>query len=286
MKLLHGEEWNLWANTIWRKSDFACYYVWDLCSYVCFQVETFFTRLIQRVAPKSYAQALGEVTVTQKFLENFSGDQVWLMWQQMYNFYHSCSAKTNLLKYETWVLDRAGNVFCQWLQWKFFRIKNMHELSVWKKIEFFFQADWAESLLALEAEGGFGFMVFLIVISLGSLWAGSFPGEIFCCSWEPCRAAKHWPSLAIWSGSYTSSYSCVVSSGCASLNERCSFSLNPNSSAWPPVLIWSAEGPCFCIWWSGPGCNNHTIQFSIGDSSVTGSWCSLHGQQAPLESWQ
>jgi 1-pyrroline-5-carboxylate dehydrogenase len=39
-------------------------------------VETFFTRLIQRVAPKSYAQALGEVTVTQKFLENFSGDQV------------------------------------------------------------------------------------------------------------------------------------------------------------------------------------------------------------------
>jgi 1-pyrroline-5-carboxylate dehydrogenase len=39
-------------------------------------VETFFTRLIQRVSPKSYAQALGEVTVTQKFLENFSGDQV------------------------------------------------------------------------------------------------------------------------------------------------------------------------------------------------------------------
>jgi len=27
MKLLHGEEGNLWANTIWRKSDFACYYV-------------------------------------------------------------------------------------------------------------------------------------------------------------------------------------------------------------------------------------------------------------------
>jgi 1-pyrroline-5-carboxylate dehydrogenase len=40
------------------------------------EVETFFTRLIQRVSPKSYAQALGEVTVTQKFLENFSGDQV------------------------------------------------------------------------------------------------------------------------------------------------------------------------------------------------------------------
>ncbi|RVW90512.1 Delta-1-pyrroline-5-carboxylate dehydrogenase 12A1, mitochondrial [Vitis vinifera] len=39
-------------------------------------VSDFFTRLIQRVAPKSYQQALGEVYVTQKFLENFSGDQV------------------------------------------------------------------------------------------------------------------------------------------------------------------------------------------------------------------
>ena len=36
----------------------------------------FFARLIQRVAPKSYAQAYGEVAVTQKFLENFGGDQV------------------------------------------------------------------------------------------------------------------------------------------------------------------------------------------------------------------
>ncbi|KAG2679181.1 hypothetical protein I3760_11G039300 [Carya illinoinensis] len=40
------------------------------------KVSDFFTRLIQRVAPKSYQQALGEVQVTQKFLENFSGDQV------------------------------------------------------------------------------------------------------------------------------------------------------------------------------------------------------------------
>lgn len=44
---------------------------------IMLQVETFFARLIQRVSPKSFAQALGEVTVTQKFLENFSGDQVW-----------------------------------------------------------------------------------------------------------------------------------------------------------------------------------------------------------------
>ena len=36
----------------------------------------FFTKLIQRVAPKSRPQAWGEVAVTQKFIENFSGDQV------------------------------------------------------------------------------------------------------------------------------------------------------------------------------------------------------------------
>ncbi|KAJ4787435.1 aldehyde dehydrogenase 12A1 [Rhynchospora pubera] len=40
------------------------------------EVSYFFARLIQRVSPKSYAQALAEVQVTQKFLENFSGDQV------------------------------------------------------------------------------------------------------------------------------------------------------------------------------------------------------------------
>ncbi|XP_062030366.1 probable aldehyde dehydrogenase [Rosa rugosa] len=40
------------------------------------KVADFFTRLIQRVAPKSYQQAYAEVYVTQKFLENFSGDQV------------------------------------------------------------------------------------------------------------------------------------------------------------------------------------------------------------------
>lgn len=40
------------------------------------KVSDFFARLIQRVSPKSYEQAKGEVFVTQKFLENFSGDQV------------------------------------------------------------------------------------------------------------------------------------------------------------------------------------------------------------------
>ncbi|XP_002968656.2 probable aldehyde dehydrogenase [Selaginella moellendorffii] len=40
------------------------------------EVGHFFARLIQRVSPKSYQQAQAEVTVTQKFLENFSGDQV------------------------------------------------------------------------------------------------------------------------------------------------------------------------------------------------------------------
>ncbi len=40
------------------------------------QVADFFARLVQRVAPKHYAQAMAEVTVTRLFLENFSGDQV------------------------------------------------------------------------------------------------------------------------------------------------------------------------------------------------------------------
>ena len=39
-------------------------------------VAKFFARLIQRVVPKSDAQAMGEVTVTAAFLENFSGDNV------------------------------------------------------------------------------------------------------------------------------------------------------------------------------------------------------------------
>ena len=38
------------------------------------EVEDFFVHLIQRVMPKSSNQCLGEVTVTRKFLENFSGD--------------------------------------------------------------------------------------------------------------------------------------------------------------------------------------------------------------------
>jgi 1-pyrroline-5-carboxylate dehydrogenase len=39
-------------------------------------VEYFFARLIQRVCPKSWSQAIGEVKVTRNFLYNFSGDQV------------------------------------------------------------------------------------------------------------------------------------------------------------------------------------------------------------------
>ena len=39
-------------------------------------VEAYFARLIQRVMPKSWAQCVGEVTVTRVFLENFSGDGV------------------------------------------------------------------------------------------------------------------------------------------------------------------------------------------------------------------
>jgi 1-pyrroline-5-carboxylate dehydrogenase len=40
------------------------------------QVLAFFARLIQRVSPKSLPQATAEVKVTQKFFENFGGDQV------------------------------------------------------------------------------------------------------------------------------------------------------------------------------------------------------------------
>ncbi|MFS7954863.1 putative L-glutamate gamma-semialdehyde dehydrogenase [Helianthus anomalus] len=40
------------------------------------EVSDFFAKLIQRVSPKSYQQALREVYVTGKFLENFSRDQV------------------------------------------------------------------------------------------------------------------------------------------------------------------------------------------------------------------
>ena len=40
------------------------------------EVEDFFTRLIQRVIPKSWQQCRGEVTVTRIFLENFAGDGV------------------------------------------------------------------------------------------------------------------------------------------------------------------------------------------------------------------
>lgn len=40
------------------------------------EVEQYFTKLIQRVMPKSWQQCLGEVTVTRIFLENFAGDGV------------------------------------------------------------------------------------------------------------------------------------------------------------------------------------------------------------------
>lgn len=40
------------------------------------QVADFFAKLIQRFSPKSYPQALAEVKITQRFLENFSGDSV------------------------------------------------------------------------------------------------------------------------------------------------------------------------------------------------------------------
>mmetsp|Transcript_38942 Transcript_38942/g.38547 ORF Transcript_38942/g.38547 Transcript_38942/m.38547 type:complete len:317 (+) Transcript_38942:1-951(+) len=40
------------------------------------KISDFFCTLMQRVVPKSYAQCYGELEVTKKFLENFSGDNV------------------------------------------------------------------------------------------------------------------------------------------------------------------------------------------------------------------
>ena len=40
------------------------------------EVLDYFTKLVLRTSPKSYAQAEAEVTVTRRFFENFSGDQV------------------------------------------------------------------------------------------------------------------------------------------------------------------------------------------------------------------
>ena len=40
------------------------------------EVSDYFSKLIQRVMPKSWAQCMGEYTVTRTFIENFSGDRV------------------------------------------------------------------------------------------------------------------------------------------------------------------------------------------------------------------
>lgn len=45
------------------------------------EVEDLFTRLIMRVMPKTYTQAVGEVRVTAQFLKNFAGDGVRFMAQ-------------------------------------------------------------------------------------------------------------------------------------------------------------------------------------------------------------
>lgn len=55
----------------------------DVCSRAAIElrnpeVADFFAKLIQRFSPKSYPQALAEAKITQRFLENFSGDSVGL----------------------------------------------------------------------------------------------------------------------------------------------------------------------------------------------------------------
>lgn len=53
----------------------------DVCSRAAIElrkpeVADFFAHLVKRFSPKSYTQALAEVKITQRFLENFSGDSV------------------------------------------------------------------------------------------------------------------------------------------------------------------------------------------------------------------
>ena len=59
----------------------------DVCSRAAIElrkpeVADFFAKLIQRFSPKSYPQALAEAKITQRFLENFSGDSVGLCFVQ------------------------------------------------------------------------------------------------------------------------------------------------------------------------------------------------------------
>ncbi len=67
----------------------------DICSRAAIElrkpeVADFFAKLIQRFSPKSYPQALAEAKITQRFLENFSGDSVGLCF-----FANSRSLNTN-----------------------------------------------------------------------------------------------------------------------------------------------------------------------------------------------
>lgn len=71
-----------------------------------FQVSDFFAKLIQRVSPKSYQQAHGEVFVTQKFLENFCGDQVDY---SFYNYYLICYVIQGLIKKKNCFKSRRNN---------------------------------------------------------------------------------------------------------------------------------------------------------------------------------
>ncbi|KAJ1438959.1 Aldehyde/histidinol dehydrogenase [Sesbania bispinosa] len=79
------------------------------------KVSDFFTRLIQRVSPKSYQQAEGEVYVTRKFLENFCGDQ------SLLHFNKSSAGSI------------PGKVFCS--TWKSsWTAKSWFSLAIWSEI--------------------------------------------------------------------------------------------------------------------------------------------------------
>ncbi len=78
-------------------------------------VAEYFASLLKRFSPKSMAQAMAEVTVTCRFLENFSGDQV------SYSITWSASASCCRISVHSAAPSQASTLqmFQQQLSWHF-----------------------------------------------------------------------------------------------------------------------------------------------------------------------
>ena len=91
----------------------------DVCSRAAIElrkpeVADFFAKLIQRFSPKSYPQALAEAKITQRFLENFSGDSVGLCFLQTPEASFSTTYKVIALSKCTFVITTKST--CQMLR--------------------------------------------------------------------------------------------------------------------------------------------------------------------------